>query len=241
MFYHSASADRARVLAVVLALLAAGLGALALPAPVPAQEQSVRPGINRYYRDPELDVWVQRFERAGREVYDQRRAIVTASGVTRGMDVADVGAGTGLFTRLFAEAVGPQGTVFAVDISRPFIEGVLRRSRDRGQHNVRGIVNAPRSVSLPASSVDLVFICDTYHHFEYPGSIMRSVHEALRPEGKLVVIDFRKSPDVATPWVMDHVRADMQTVIREIEAAGFRLVGEDGRLRRNYLLHFEKR
>lgn len=237
---RSTSVNCARALASALALLLAGPAALAPSAPVCAQEQSVRPGINRYYQDPEFEVWVQRFERAGREVYDQRHAIVAASGVARGMDVADVGAGTGLFTRLFAEAVGAQGTVYAVDISRPFIEGVLRRSRERGQDNVRGVVNTPRSVSLPASSVDLVFICDTYHHFEYPDSTMRSVHDALRPEGSLVVIDLRRRPDVASSWVMDHVRADMQTVVREIEAAGFRLVEQDGLLRRNYFLRFKK-
>lgn len=67
-----------------------------------AQEQSVRPGINRYYENPDWQQWVNTFERPGREVYDRRHAIVDATAVRPGMMVADIGAGTGLFTRLFS-------------------------------------------------------------------------------------------------------------------------------------------
>ena len=76
-----------------------------------AQEQSVRPGINRHFEDPDWQRWVNTFERPGREVYEQRHAIVAASKLRPGMTVADIGAGTGLFTRLFAPAVEPDGTV----------------------------------------------------------------------------------------------------------------------------------
>ena len=87
-----------------------------------AQEQSIRPGINRHFADPDWQQWVNTFERTGREVYDKRHAIVAASKVRPGMAVADVGAGTGLFTRLFAAAVEPGGTVYAIDISSSFID-----------------------------------------------------------------------------------------------------------------------
>ncbi len=72
-----------------------------------AEEQNVRPGINRYYQDPDWQQWVNTFERPGREIYDRRYAIVDAAGVGVGEVVADIGAGTGLFTRLFAWQVGP--------------------------------------------------------------------------------------------------------------------------------------
>lgn len=203
-----------------------------------AQEPTVRPDFNRRFVNPDFDVWVGRFERRGREVYDRREDIVAATGVKPAMTVADVGAGTGLFTRLFSDAVGNTGKVYAIDISQAFIDNILRISREQGQENVVGIVNSPRSVALPAGSVDLVFICDTYHHFEYPREMMRSIRNVLKPHGSVVVVDFRKIPGFSTPWVMGHVRANEAVFTREIESAGFRLVEDNDLLRTNYFLRF---
>ena len=86
-----------------------------------------------------------------------------------------------------------------------------------------GVVNDQHDVRLPPESVDLVFISDTYHHFEYPQSTLRSIHRALRPDGELVVIDFKRVPGISNPWVMSHVRAGEAKVIAEITAAGFAL------------------
>lgn len=207
---------------------------------VHAQLQSVRPGINRHYENPVWQEWVARFERPDREIYRQRHAIVEATGVRPGMQVADIGAGTGLFTRLFAQQVGPGGKVYAVDISDTFIDNILRSAREQGLTNVEGIVNSPRDAQLPAASIDLAFLSDTYHHFEYPQDMLASIRQALRPGGRLVVIDFRKRPDINSPWVMGHVRANRAAVIREIEAAGFRFLVEKPLLRSNYFLIFEK-
>jgi predicted methyltransferase len=88
--------------------------------------------------------------------------------------------------------------------------------------------------------VDLIFVSDTYHHFEYPQRMLTSMHEALRPGGRLAIIDFRKAPGFSSGWVMSHVRADRATVIREIEAEGFRFMGEEDFLRVNYFLWFER-
>jgi predicted methyltransferase len=88
--------------------------------------------------------------------------------------------------------------------------------------------------------VDLVFLADTYHHFEHPRDMLRSIHEALRPGGELAVIDFRRDPEVATPWVMQHVRAGRDQVVHEVELAGFRFMREEGILRGNFFLRFRK-
>jgi predicted methyltransferase len=95
-------------------------------------------------------------------------------------------------------------------------------------------------VALAPESIDLAFVSATYHHFEYPRSMLAPVRRALKPGGALVVIDFPKRPGLSSPWVMGHVRADKAAVIREIEAAGFRLMEERPILRRNYFLRFEK-
>jgi predicted methyltransferase len=218
--------------------LACALAAAALAAPVFAQEQSVSPGINRHYEGADFARWQRTFERPGREVYDRRHDIVAALGLKPGMAVADVGAGTGLFTRLFSPAVGPAGTVYAQDISPEFVENLARIAREQQLHNVKAVLGAERDARLPADSLDLAFLCDTYHHFEYPRSMLASIHRALRPGGALVVIDFEKIPGVSGAWVMDHVRADRETAIREIEAVGFRLAEDRKLLRENYFLRF---
>jgi ubiquinone/menaquinone biosynthesis C-methylase UbiE len=221
-----------------LALYALILAMLAIP--VSAQEQSVRPGINRYYQNPHWEQWVYTFERPGREIYDRRYAIVDAIDLIPGMVVADVGAGTGLFTRLFSPKVAPGGKIYAIDISSTFVENILRTCREQGLANVAGIVSTQQDVGLPTASIDLAFLSDTYHHFEYPVSMLTSIHRALRSGGKLIVIDFHRNPRFSSPWVMQHVRAGQDTVVREIQAAGFRFAEEKPLLRTNYFLVFGK-
>jgi ubiquinone/menaquinone biosynthesis C-methylase UbiE len=207
---------------------------------VVAQEQSVRPDINRHFVDPDWQRWVNTFERPGREVYDKRHAIVDASSLRPGMDVADIGAGTGLFTRLFATAVEPGGTVYAADISETFIDNILRTCREQNLVNVTGIVNSQADAALPANSIDLAFIADTYHHFEYPRQMLASIHEALRNDGRVIIVDFRRDPRVSSRWVMGHVRGNKAQTIGEMQEASFRLVADRPLMRTNYFLEFVK-
>jgi ubiquinone/menaquinone biosynthesis C-methylase UbiE len=213
---------------------------LLLLAPLQADEQSVRPGINRNYENPDWRQWVQTFESPHREVYAKRQAIIEASAVRPGMSVADIGAGTGLFTRLFAHKVAPTGKVYAVDISATFIDNILRTCREQGIGNVAGVVNPPRETGLPDDSIDLAFVTNTYHHFEYPQDMLASIRRALRRDGRLIIIDFHRDPRISTPWIMGHVRAGKDTIISEIRAAGFRLVDDKPVLSSNYFLVFEK-
>lgn len=188
--------------------------------------RSVKEGINENFLDPELDVqkFVDRFEVESREVYSARHAILAACGVKPGMRVADVGSGTGLYTFLFSEAVGPTGWVYAVDIAPRFVKHVLDRCAAEGVANVTGVLGAERSITLPPASVDVVFTCDTYHHFEYPGTVLASIRRALAPGGRLIVVDFERIEGESSEWVLGHVRAGKPTVRAEIEAAGFELV-----------------
>ena len=203
-------------------------------------EQNVNPGINQHYQNPDYEHWVKIFERPGREVYDQREAIVQQLDLQPGMRIADVGAGTGLFTRLFAKQVGEKGRVYAVDISSTFIENIERTAQAQGLFNVSGIVSTQQDAKLPAKSVDLVFVCDTYHHFEYPQTMLASIRQAMKDKARLVIIDFVKQPGQTSNWVMSHVRADKSTTIEEIQQAGFKLVSEPKLLHSNYFLVFEK-
>jgi len=206
---------------------------------VTAQQQSVRPGINRHYEDPDWQHWVRQFESPGREVYDRRFEVLNAAAVKPGMAVADIGAGTGLYTRLLSPLVGPQGKVYAVDIARNFVDNIVREAREQQLSNIEGIVNTDRDTGLSANSIDLALTVDTYHHFEYPQDMLASIHRALRAGGRLIVIDFRKH-EHASLWVQGHVRAGRHSVIDEISAAGFRLIDDKPILSTNYYLEFEK-
>ena len=204
------------------------------------QQTSVKPDINEPFENPDVESFIDRFERDGREVFDKREQIVQACFLKGGMDVADIGAGTGLFTRMFARAVEKKGTVWAVDISDEFLKHIEKSAREAGLSNIRGLVCDQDDTKLPPNSVDLVFISDTYHHFEFPAKTMASVYRALCRGGQLIVINFHRKEGETDEWILDHVRADRGTVMREIQAAGFGVVGEANFLEENYFLRFLK-
>ena len=224
-------------LAMVCATVHAETAASGEPDPGP---RAVGPAINAYYEDADVTRWQEVFERPGREIFDQRFEILNAVGVYPGMTVADVGAGTGFFTMLFARTVGPYGTVYAVDISESFVASIERRAEEYRVDNVRTIVNDQKDTRLPEDSIDLVFVCDTYHHFEYPQAMLASIDRALKEDGELVIIDFRRQQGFSSPWVMSHVRANREQVIEELREAGFMLVESLDLLRENYFLRLRK-
>jgi cytochrome c peroxidase len=205
------------------------------------QEKSVNPGINKSFERPQVADFLARFEREGRDVFDHRHAIVEACHLEPGMAVTDIGAGTGLFTRLFSAKVGSQGRVYAVDIAENFVKHIERSAQGDRLANIVGVVCRPDHVNLPASSVDVAFICDTYHHFEFPSKTMRSIHQALRPGGQVVLIDFHRVEGVSRDWVLNHVRAGQEVFTKEILQTGFRQVGEKkGLLQESYFVLFVK-
>jgi ubiquinone/menaquinone biosynthesis C-methylase UbiE len=206
-----------------------------------AQDKSVNPGINQQFQDPSVDEFVGRFERDGRDPYDHREQVIAAIGLKPGMAIADVGAGTGLFTRLFAPLVGPEGRVYAVDISPKFVAHVEETAKKAGLKNVVGAVCDPDSVKLPPESIDVAFICDTYHHFEFPQKTMASIRRALRPGGQVILIDFQRIEGQSSDFVLSHVRAGQEVFTKEIEQAGFRQVEDrKGLLKESYFVRFDK-
>lgn len=210
-------------------------------APLTAQEKSVNPGINESFQNPDVDTFVERFEREGRDAFDHRHEIVEAIALKPGMVIADIGAGTGLFTRLFCPEVGPEGQVIAVDIAESFVKHVEQSAEKDGCKNVIGVVCQADSVNLPPHSIDRAFICDTYHHFEFPTKTMQSIHAALRPGGKVILIDFHRIEGVSREWTMGHVRAGQEVFTKEICDAGFQQVEEKpDMLDESYYVVFEK-
>ena len=122
---------------VLLMALAAGTAV--------AQEQSVAPGINQRFLDRPFEAWADSFHKEGREVFDKRSEIIAFSQVGAGMTVADVGAGTGLFSRLFSNAVGAGGKVYAVDVTKGFVDNTMANVKKEGFSNIVGVVKIGRA------------------------------------------------------------------------------------------------
>ncbi|MFO0863245.1 MAG: methyltransferase domain-containing protein [Gemmataceae bacterium] len=216
------------------------LASMFFPPFAPAQEKSVNPGINKSFEKPSPEEYVKKFEVESREVAANAKQIVDACKLKPGMAVADVGSGTGLFTRKFAAEVGKDGKVYAVDIAPAFLKHVAKTSDEAGLKNVHTIQCDQFSTKLPKNSVDLVFVCDTYHHFEFPQRTLQSIHEALKPKGTFIVIDFQRIEGKSTDFIMKHVRAGKETFVKEILAAGFKVASEEQFLKENYFIRFEK-
>ncbi len=180
-----------------------------------AQDESLAPGINeRFKQQPSLSI--KQFDFTNRDLARQQKEILDACGLAPGMDVADIGAGSGVHVRLFAEKVLPAGKVYAVDIVKEFLDHIETTCREKDIKNVLSVLGSATSCNLAPSSVDVVFSSDTYHHFEYPFKMLASIRKALRPNGKFVIIDFKDKSS--------HVRADSKTVVEEISRSGFRLI-----------------
>jgi len=205
-----------------------------------AEEKNVNPDINNYYYDAKFEQWLNTFESPGREVFDKKESILQELKIKPGMRIADIGAGTGFYSIAFAQQTGTAGLVYAVDISNDFINNILLRANNEGLSNIKGIINNQKETGLTKNSIDLAFICDTYHHFEYPLTTLQSVYQALDAGGRLVIIDFKRDPHISTSWVMNHVRANKEKVIKEVESIGFKLIKDSDLLEGNFFLSFSK-
>ena len=206
-------------------------------------EVSVKPGINDSWRGRDTKRLVRRLQSESREIWVQRARVVEAVAARPGMVVADIGAGSGFLTLMLAKAVGESGKVYALDINRGLLDNIAAEARENGLGNVETMPTAEDRTPLAPDSVDLVFMCDAYHHFEYPRSTMRSIRAALRPGGELVLVELERIPGKTSQAMLDHVRADKQVFLAELLADGFELVREEEvpELEENYVLRLRKR
>ena len=234
------------VAAASSSLLVAGVWAQTQTTPDPAQSRlhskKVDPQINAPFQKGSVKNFIKRFESNDREVFVKRREIAEVLDLKPGMAVADIGAGTGLFTRLFADTVGPGGKVYAVDVSKNFLDHIAAGARMRGQPQIDTIRGTQETTSLPAGSVDVVFLCDVYHHLENHERILASIHQALRPRGLLVLVEFDRVEGKSTTFVLNHIRASQAEFRREIEGAGFKPlpIVQGPRLKENFIAKFQK-
>jgi ubiquinone/menaquinone biosynthesis C-methylase UbiE len=131
--------------------------------------------------------------------------LADAFGLTAGMTVADVGAGFGAWTRQFSKVVGPNGRVFATEIGAPQLTALREAVVKEGLANVMVIEGAVDNTNLPTGCCDAILIRDAYHHLTAPAAMIKSIAAALKPGGRLAVVDFPPRPGSELP---DGVPAD---------------------------------
>ena len=171
-------------------------------------------GIGKRYMGREISgvmgwqgaAWLEREEREREERAD---LLLRELGLTAGMNVADVGAGTGYYARRIAPLVAPGGTVFAVDVQPQMIRMLEELTRKAGLANIRPVLGTERQSKLAPASIDLALLVDVYHELEFPFEVMESVVTALKPGARLVLVEYR-AEDARVPIKPLHKMSEAQ-------------------------------
>jgi ubiquinone/menaquinone biosynthesis C-methylase UbiE len=171
------------------------------------------------------------------------KELIEALEIKSGMSVVDVGTGVGYLLPWLSAAVGTSGKVVAEDIQFDFMEKAQAMAREKKLENVRFLVGSERDAKLDANSMDLILTLDVYHHFDYPDLMLSSISKALKPGGRFAIIDFYKRPEAMPNGnAMQHIRLDMDDVIKEVEENGFKLVKTQEHLPKSqYIAVFAKK
>lgn len=186
--------------------------------------------INRDYTDvnANVDQWVAEFESVDRDIAVNRKEILGALRISSGQRVADIGCGTGLFVKALSEAVGTDGSVFAVDVSPRFVDYVDQKITETELTNVTAVRCSQTDLLLNRNRLDRVLLCESYHCFEEPIEMLASIYRTLTPGGEVLLIEHERIPGVTPKEILETVRADRATFLKEFEAAGFEFVEEVG-------------
>lgn len=181
----------------------------------------------------ELKLWI--YEGGGRDAWQKPDEVMAALAIAPGARVADIGAGGGYFTLRFASAAGASGKVYAVDIDEELLRRLGERAQSEGLTNVEAVLAAPDDPKLPAGGVDLIFLCNTYHHLDNHTDYFRRVRAALAPGGRIAIVELR-----GEGWLGRFFRhSTRRDVLRsEMEAAGYKLEQQFDFLSRQHFLTF---
>jgi|SRR5262252_1330452 len=179
--------------------------------------------------------WLDRAERDQEE--DPDRAIDVLK-LQKGATVADIGAGSGYMTEKLAKKVGPMGKVYATDIQQGMIDLLDKRIAKRKLTNVTPVLGVQDDPRLPLETIDLVLMVDVYHELSQPQLMLRHIKAALKPGGRLVLVEYRKE-DPTIPIRPEHKMSVAEAKL-EVEAEGFRLTTTNEDLPRQHVLIFTK-
>ena len=171
-----------------------------------------------------------------RDAWQKPDQVMDALAIADGATVADLGAGGGWFTIRLARRVGPHGMVYAEDIQPQMIEAINRRVQREGLRNVKTILGTASDPRLPDGRLDAVLIVDIFYEIEDPRGLLRNVARAIKPKGRVGIIDFQRNGGGPGPGHGE--RVDPAVVIREAEGAGLQLLSRETFLPFQYFLVF---
>jgi len=180
-------------------------------------------GINKWYMGRQIAQVMSHYgidwlERKEREMEENTSLLLKNLAVKPGMVIADIGAGSGYQSALLSKMVGT-GKVYAVDFEPEMIAYLNARIKQEKLTHIVPVLSTEQNVSLPENSIDMMLLVDVYHEFSYPYEMTVSMLAALKPGGKLVLVEFR-SEDLTVPIKTIHKMSEAQA-IKEFKAAGF--------------------
>jgi len=179
--------------------------------------------------------WLDRNERESEEHPDEA---LDALNLKPGMVVADVGAGTGYMSLKMAKRVGPSGKVYAEDVQPEMLRMLRQNAVKAKATNVETVLGNETDPKLPAGQMDLILLVDVYHEFSQPQKMLRGMRDALKPDGRLVLLEYRKE-DPNVPIRPEH-KMSVQEVKTELEAEGFKMDQVIETLPRQHILILKK-
>ncbi len=177
-------------------------------------------------------------EAPDRDRWQKPEQVMAALGIADGSVVGDLGAAGGWFSVRLARFVGPNGLVYAEDVQPPMIEAIQRRVKREGLTNVRTVLGDTKDPRLPARKLDAILIVETYHEMDDPVALLRNAAIALKPQGRIGIIDYRKEGFGPGPPLED--RVDPETIVRDANEAGLRLLTRENFLQFQFFLIFGK-
>ncbi|MBY0496280.1 MAG: class I SAM-dependent methyltransferase [Cyanobacteria bacterium] len=213
-----------------LALIASAIF-IALPH-AQGQQQGGHPG--RLFPPSDLGL----LDAPDRDLWQRPDQIMDALGIADASVVGDIGAGSGWFTIRLARRVGPRGLVYAEDVQKEMINAILRRVGREGFNNVRPLLGSNNDPKLPAASLDAVLMVDAYHEVEDRVTMLANLAKALKPGGRLGIVDFRLDGTGPGPDPEERVRPDV--VVADATRAGLKLIRQEPFLPYQYFLIFGK-
>lgn len=184
----------------------------------------------------DIDKWVKAFENPERVKWQKPEEVVKAMDLKSGDVVADIGAGTGYFTRIIAMAVGPEGRAIGLDIEESMVKYMKEDAIKLGLSNYEAKVVPTDDAKLKPKTVDVVFLSNTYHHIANRVAYFKSISKGLKDDGRVVIVDFYKDTDFGPP--RDHKLA-RSVVIEEMEEAGYHMIKSHKILEQQYFLEFK--
>jgi ubiquinone/menaquinone biosynthesis C-methylase UbiE len=177
-----------------------------------------------------------------RESTERPLDLIQSMGLQPGMTVADIGTGPGFMLPYLSRRVGPSGHVYGEDIFDDFLADAKKNAAQEKLANVSFIKGTETDPNLPEGKVDMELVLDAYHHFDYPDKMLAALSRGLKPDGKLVIVEYYKR-EGAMPngRALTHIRLDMPDVIKEVEANHFHLIMEKEHIKNvQYMLILEK-